>query len=57
MEDLDDINNEIKRMKASERARLWNSKNKERMKNNADIWNKKYRKDYQRAYRMRKKNE
>lgn len=55
MEDLDEINEKIKRIKEVERVRAWGKRNPEKVKEKNRIWNAEYRNEYQRAYRKKHK--
>lgn len=50
MDELEKINNKIKKIKQVERVQAWKKANPEKAKKLQDDWNKKNRNDYQRAY-------
>ena len=48
--ELENVNNKLKKLKKAEYAREWRVKNKERKKQENKIWNEKFRNEYQKKY-------
>lgn len=55
MDDLKKVNNEIKKIKKRQWVMSYYEKHPDKQKEARDKWNKKNRKEYQRAYRAKKK--
>lgn len=55
MDDLEKVNEEIRKQKAREYQRAWRKANHDKKKQQNKEWNKEKRKEYQRAYRAKSK--
>ena len=55
MDDLEKVNEEIRKQKAREYQRAWRKNNAEKKRQQNKEWNDKKRVEYQRAYRARNK--
>ena len=55
MDDLEKVNEEIKKIKARERSRAWRKNNADKVRRQNKEWNDKKRVEYQRAYRAKSK--
>lgn len=56
MTELEEITEEIRRLKSAECTREWRKNNKEKKKKYDQEWNAKFGKEYQRAYYLKRKN-
>jgi hypothetical protein len=55
MDELDEVNDKIRKFKNLERVQAWGKRNPEKVKAYRDKWNKEKRREYQRAYRVKNK--